>query len=210
MSDLSGYSLSGGSDNTQLFVKSRSGHLVTLDDDGCTIRMQDATGDATISIENDSIHVIHKSGDINIFATELFRIDCKELHVTAGNDILFKAGESISTSVKGSTTVNAGANIFGSAKKDTLIMTKASFTGMSGTEMVFASNKQLSGGSEGGAVNIVCTGKVSFGAKGNLSLKATGPASIMAAAGADFKTNSECHIRAGAALICMANCINLN
>ena len=54
--DLTGQSLcGGGSNNKIMYMKSRNGQLMVMDDDQGTIRLNDCTGNSAIQLEKDQI-----------------------------------------------------------------------------------------------------------------------------------------------------------
>ncbi|GIW70924.1 MAG: hypothetical protein KatS3mg102_0466 [Planctomycetota bacterium] len=208
--ELKPHSLSGGEKNEVLFVKSRTGHLVALDDGGCTVRVQDRTGNSTIRLEAGKIYITQKTGDIKIFARELVRLDCTDLEVHARNDISFSAGGSVTTTVKGSASITAGKDVALCAKQDATLQTKANFSATSGAQTLIVGTKQLSLGTKSANLTLMTSNKLKVVGKGNVSVNADAFLNITALGGADFKTNGMCEVRARATWAGMAGRININ
>src|SRR5690606_19633861 len=83
--------------------------ILALDDAGCTLRIQDKTGNSEISLEDGIIQLKQKAGDITFTATKQVRFDCETFEVHASNNIAFNAGTDI-TQTFGCMTVDAGSN----------------------------------------------------------------------------------------------------
>ena len=102
--------------NKKRVIKSKSGNLVTLDDDAGTIELKDGGGKGVVTISKDNkVNFEAKTGDVTYQAKEDFLILANKIEINAGSEMQFVA---TSTGVKASAeniTINGSTvNIKGS------------------------------------------------------------------------------------------------
>jgi len=114
--DMKGDSLCGGGGKNKIgYFKSRTGNLVSLDDNKGVVRMQDRGGMSTVQLSKGKIEIIQSSGNIWVFADQKIRIDCKDMIVNAQKNIWqhatnnygVKAGKNQSITVKGTWAITS-------------------------------------------------------------------------------------------------------
>jgi len=82
-------------ENKKRLWKSKSGHMVTFDDDKGTIEMKDGNGIGIITIDKaNKINIEAKQGDVAIFAKDDMLILAKEISVKADDSAELRAGSS--------------------------------------------------------------------------------------------------------------------
>jgi hypothetical protein len=113
---MKGDSLCGGGGKNKIgYFKSRTGNLVSLDDQNGVVRCQDRSGMSTFQLSKGKIEIIQSSGNIWMFAKEKIRIDCKDMIVNAQeniwqhatNDYRVKVGANQSIVVKGTWAITS-------------------------------------------------------------------------------------------------------
>jgi uncharacterized protein involved in type VI secretion and phage assembly len=102
--------------NKKRVIKSKSGNIVTLDDDAGTIELKDGGGKGVVTISKDNkVNFEAKTGDVTYQAKEDFLILANKIEIKAGSEMQFVA---TSTGVKASAeniTINGSTvNIKGS------------------------------------------------------------------------------------------------
>jgi uncharacterized protein involved in type VI secretion and phage assembly len=104
-----------GSNKKRLF-KSKSGNLVTLDDDKGTIEMKDGGGVGVVTISKDNkVNFEAKTGDVCYQAKEDFLILANKIEITAGSEMQFVAASGgIKASAENITINGSTTNIKGS------------------------------------------------------------------------------------------------
>jgi hypothetical protein len=150
--DLDGESISGGSGkNKMMFMKSREGNLICMDDKDGTIRICDSMGNARVSLEAETIKIIQSTGDIKFNAKNTISIDCEnfEAHATskikyaADSNINIIAMSAISHSSGGSTKMSAGESFTKTSEKQVWVQANSScnFTAGGGLTLVSTDDK---------------------------------------------------------------------
>ncbi|HVY62982.1 MAG TPA: phage baseplate assembly protein V, partial [Planctomycetota bacterium] len=85
---MKGDSLCGGGGKNKIgYFKSRTGNLVSLDDQNGVVRIQDRTGMSTIQLSAGKVEIMQSTQDIYLFAKETIRFDCKDFIVEAKKNI---------------------------------------------------------------------------------------------------------------------------
>jgi uncharacterized protein involved in type VI secretion and phage assembly len=104
--------------NKKRVIKSKSGNIVTLDDDKGTIEMKDGGGKGVVTISKDNkVSFEAKTGDVTYQAKEDFIILANKIDIKAGSELQFVAaatgvdafGDSIT--INGSTTNIKGSQV---------------------------------------------------------------------------------------------------
>ncbi|MFC1706199.1 phage baseplate assembly protein V [Planctomycetota bacterium] len=123
--DLKPKSLSGdGGDNKVMYMKSRTGNLLVLDDDKGTIRIADKTGQSAIQLEQDQILILQRKSDIRVFAKKGISFTCETYQIHASSKIKYHADKGISVSAKGNVSNAVGSTTKVKASKDFSISSK--------------------------------------------------------------------------------------
>ena len=108
----------GGKENNVKTIKTRSGHMISLDD---------TKGSENITIsdrKNNVITLDTASGSITISALDNISITAKNIDLNAKENISFTAGADISTSAKENITQSAGDSLSQQAGKDATLAAK--------------------------------------------------------------------------------------
>jgi phage baseplate assembly protein V len=104
--------------NKKRLIKSKSGHLVTLDDDKGTIELKDGGDVGVVTIDKaNKVNFEAKTGDVTYQAKEEFLILANKIEIKAGSEMQFVAasggikasGENIT--INGSTTNIKGSQV---------------------------------------------------------------------------------------------------
>lgn len=208
--DLTGDTLAGGEDNKVMFFKSRGGHLLCLDDSGCTVRIQDTSGNSNISLEGSEIKISQKSGDINVHAEKEIRFDCKKLKVKASGNITFCAGTSVSITVGGKMKVKASKDINVIAKKDIKVHSKANIEGKAAGEVTYTGTKQVSVVTQAQSISFAAGGKLAVSGKSEVGVVGGVGVNFQGLKKCSFTTNGTLTLKASGVLTGMSNAININ
>lgn len=196
--------------NKVYFWRSRTGHLIIMDDKGGTIRIADRTGKSMIQLEKEQIKVLQRSGDIVVYASKKIRFDCENFEVHATKDIKFECDNNWSAKAAKDVLMEAGAKFTATAKTGITHSSKAGIEVIAssgvkitaGTEMSIAASSKALKMTAGMGVNITAAKDVAIQTKQNLNMMSLMGVTVMAL--------SDINIKANATINCLAMCINLN
>lgn len=106
-------SIAGGNGaNKIMFIKSRSGHLIVMDDNEGTVRLEDRTGNSCIQLEKDQILMIQRKGDIYVWAKKTISFACETYQIHASGLIEYEADKNVSINAKGNATNYVGGKLY--------------------------------------------------------------------------------------------------
>ncbi|GIW70923.1 MAG: hypothetical protein KatS3mg102_0465 [Planctomycetota bacterium] len=138
---------SGSGKNKVMYLKSRKGNLLLLDDQNGTVRICDSKGNSRVSLEADTIKILQSTGDIEFWAQNTIQIDCEtfEAHATssikydAGNNISICAKGQVSTATGSTTKYKAGQSFMTISKKMVFVQAESSLSCRAGGKLIMCS-----------------------------------------------------------------------
>jgi uncharacterized protein involved in type VI secretion and phage assembly len=193
--DLGGQSLGGGDSNNKImYMKSRNGQLMVMDDDQGTIRLNDCTGNSAIQLEKDQILIIQRKDALNLHACNKITLTCENLEIHAQDEILFHADNdivisadgNISNTIKGSTSGTANNNMTVTSKQNTAIRASGSMSVTAMSNLTVCSAQDDLKIEAGGCLSATGMGGISLGSKAKCNFEGKGIVSIATPAQAGF------------------------
>ncbi|MHC4389961.1 MAG: hypothetical protein ACYS22_01425 [Planctomycetota bacterium] len=207
--DLGPSGLGGGAGaNKIMFLKSRSGNVLALDDEGDTLRLQQTSGNAEIKLTGGSIEIKQKTGDINFTATQEIRFDTKMFQIHASNNISFIAKGDISLNCGGNMDFDSGNDTVFAADKNLDFNTKASHDGKAMADAAIIGNKKTSVKAKG-SLTMMAMAKLEGSSAQDLGVSTKAALAMTGLAGCDF-TGPTVTLLAGGPIMGMSMCIAIN
>lgn len=106
-------SIAGGSGNNKImFIKSRNGNLMVMDDKTGTIRLNDRTGNSAIQLEEEQILLLQRKNAIHVWAKNTISFACETFQIHAQGRIFYKADKNVSLSAKGNISNFIGGKLY--------------------------------------------------------------------------------------------------
>jgi hypothetical protein len=196
--------------NKVYFWRSRTGHLIAMDDKEGTVRITDRTGKSAIQLEKDEVKILQRDKDISFsIPGGKIHFDCTDFVAQASAKINMKAGKNININAKQNVTMMASGQcqVIGTAglgcesKNNQLTMAAASSISAITPAAFGIGGKSVKINGQGG-VNMIATGAFQAGADQKVSIEAN--AAIM------ISTPAELVAKAGGAVNVTAAVVLLN
>lgn len=213
--DLKPLSLSGDEKKNQVeYWRSRTGHLIALDDEQGTVRICDRTGTSVIQLEQDCLKILKRKGDIRIFAGKLVRVDCEKFEVHASDTIKIQAGNDFTVHAGKNVTMEAGGSIGATAQASTgkgiVVTSQKAIVVNAGTNATITANLGLTAASATQNVTVQAGGKLDMYAKQPMGLTTDAKLELKGSAGARIEAGGNITVKAGGDLNCEGNEVNIN
>jgi uncharacterized protein involved in type VI secretion and phage assembly len=187
--DLLALSLTGDQKKNQVqFWRSRTGHLIAMDDENGVVRVSDATGLSTIQLEKDQLKILQRKGDIRIFAGKLARIDCETFEVHASKAVKIQAGQDFTIKVGRNMTVDLGGSFALKAAKGIDMKSSKDVHIHAGESVTVAASRDLATVASSGKMTVQAGAKIDLHAGAGLGVTTDQKLEMKGLAGARFET----------------------